>query len=145
VAHIELRRKLIVLTAYTDEQLELQRRIRDYLDWSDASSGPIASAKAEAIQTKRRIRQMANDGWLGVGWPAVSVGRGFGAIEPYIFLDEALRAGIPPMPAVSADTDTDGARRRGGSSSGPIVSMVFNSCDARDGLVFSRESGAQSG
>ena len=46
---------------------------------------------------------MGRDGWLGVGWPAVYGGRGFGQVEQQIFVNEAARADIP-LPAVTLQT-----------------------------------------
>ncbi len=46
---------------------------------------------------------MGRDGWLGVGWPVVYGGRGFGQVEQQIFVNEAARADIP-LPAVTLQT-----------------------------------------
>jgi len=41
------------------------------------------------------IRQIGADGYLAVGWPVEYGGRGFGAVEQMIFVQEALRSGAP--------------------------------------------------
>ncbi|MFE3446012.1 acyl-CoA dehydrogenase family protein [Nocardia sp. NPDC059180] len=80
----------------TPEQDSLQHEIRSYFDSlvndDDAFAllhdrhGPVA---------RRIIRQLGEDGWLGVGWPKEFGGRGFGPLEQQIFESEAVRASIP--------------------------------------------------
>ena len=44
------------------------------------------------------VRQMGEDGWLGIGWPTEYGGQGRSAIEQFIFFDESMRCGAPvPM------------------------------------------------
>ena len=38
------------------------------------------------------VRQMAEDGWLGIGWPKEYGGQGRSQIEQFIFSGEAMRA-----------------------------------------------------
>lgn len=80
----------------TPEQESLQNEIRSYFESlvseDDAASllhdrhGPVA---------ERIVRQLGEDGWLGVGWPKAFGGRGFGPLEQQIFESEAVRASIP--------------------------------------------------
>src|SRR6202046_4438530 len=49
------------------------------------------------------VRRMGRDRWLGVGWPTVYGGRGFGQVEQQVFVNEAARADIP-LPAVTLQT-----------------------------------------
>ncbi len=49
------------------------------------------------------VRQMGDDGWLGVGWPKEYGGQGRTPAEQFIFYDEAQRAGVP-MPLVTLNT-----------------------------------------
>lgn len=80
----------------TPEQESLQNEIRSYFESlvseDDAASllhdrhGPVA---------ERIVRQLGDDGWLGVGWPKAFGGRGFGPLEQQIFESEAVRASIP--------------------------------------------------
>ena len=44
---------------------------------------------------RRLFAQMADDGWLGIGWPTEHGGQGRSALEQFIFFDEAERAGAP--------------------------------------------------
>jgi alkylation response protein AidB-like acyl-CoA dehydrogenase len=41
------------------------------------------------------VRQLGDDGWLVLNWPAEHGGRGKGAVEQLIFVEEAARAGVP--------------------------------------------------
>ncbi|MBV8949579.1 MAG: acyl-CoA dehydrogenase family protein, partial [Actinobacteria bacterium] len=52
---------------------------------------------------RRVVRQMGEDGWLGVGWPKEYGGRGFSAIEQFVFFDESMRAGAP-VPMLTINT-----------------------------------------
>ncbi len=41
------------------------------------------------------LKQLAADGWLGIGWPKEFGGQDRSSIEQYIFFDEVQRAGFP--------------------------------------------------
>lgn len=88
----------------TSEQAELRDTLRGYFD------GLLSPAERVALLTERHgavyrdvVRRMGRDGWLGVGWPTVYGGRGFGQVEQQIFVNEAARADIP-LPAVTLQT-----------------------------------------
>jgi hypothetical protein len=88
----------------TPEQAALRDTLRGYF------SGLLSPATRAALLTERHgtvyrevVRAMGRDGWLGVGWPAVYGGRGFGQVEQQIFVNEAARADIP-LPAVTLQT-----------------------------------------
>ncbi len=51
----------------------------------------------------RTIKQMGDDGWMGVGWPVEYGGRGLGGIEQQIFANEASRADVH-LPSVTLQT-----------------------------------------
>jgi alkylation response protein AidB-like acyl-CoA dehydrogenase len=88
----------------TPEQAALRDTLRGYF------SGLLSPATHAALLTERHgtvyrevVAAMGRDGWLGVGWPAVYGGRGFGQVEQQIFVNEAARADIP-LPAVTLQT-----------------------------------------
>jgi len=88
----------------TPEQAELRDALREYF------AGLLSPAERVALLTERHgavyreaVRRMGRDGWLGVGWPSVYGGRGFGQVEQHIFASEAARADIP-LPAVTLQT-----------------------------------------
>ena len=72
----------------------------------------------------RTIRQMGDDGWMGVGWPMEYGGKGLGEIEQQIFANEAARADVHLPGGDAADRRPDAAgasaprSRRTCSSSG---------------------------
>jgi 3-oxo-4-pregnene-20-carboxyl-CoA dehydrogenase beta subunit len=93
-----------VFLELTDEQLALRDELRSYF------AGIVTPAERAAMRTDRHgaayrdvVRRMGRDGWLGVGWPVEYGGRGFGAIEQQIFVNEAARADVP-LPAVTLQT-----------------------------------------
>ena len=88
----------------TADQAELRDTLRRYF------AGLLSPAERFALLTERHgavyrdvVRRMGRDGWLGVGWPTVYGGRGFGQVEQQIFANEAARADIP-LPAVTLQT-----------------------------------------
>jgi len=91
--------------AYTPEQAALQKELRDY--FAEIMTPEVAAA-ATAGETGdpaclAAVRKMGADGWLGVGWPTEFGGRGFGAVEQFIFMNEAWRSGAP-VPFLSVNT-----------------------------------------
>lgn len=88
----------------TDEQRALRDRLRSYF------SGLISPEVEEAMRTDRHgaayralIKQLGADDQLGVGWPEMYGGKGFGEFEQQIFTNEAVRADVP-LPAVTLQT-----------------------------------------
>lgn len=90
---------------YTKEQEALRDRLRAYYDnlltpevqeqlWNGHGIGP---------DMRRVVKQMAQDGWLGIGWPKEYGGQGLSAVEQYIFFDESMRAGAP-VPMLTINT-----------------------------------------
>ena len=75
----------------------LTPEVEDELSHSEGV-GPVA----------RRIwKQMASDGWAGIGWPKEYGGQGRTAIEQFIFFDESMRAGAPvPMLTINSVAPT---------------------------------------
>ncbi|HKY13390.1 MAG TPA: acyl-CoA dehydrogenase family protein, partial [Microthrixaceae bacterium] len=53
--------------------------------------------------TRQVVKQMAADGWLGIGWPKEYGGQGRSQIEQYIFFDESMRSGAP-VPMLTINT-----------------------------------------
>src|SRR6478735_4942253 len=48
-------------------------------------------------------KQMASDGWAGIGWPKEYGGQGRSQIEQFIFFDESMRSGAP-VPFLTINT-----------------------------------------
>ena len=77
--------------ALTDEQLALQAELRTYF----ADLAASTSAAAGGRTTWPTIKQMGDDGWLGIGWPTEYGGHGRGPIDQMIFVEESHWAGVP--------------------------------------------------
>lgn len=90
---------------YTDEQQQLRQELREYYDELLTPEVEEQLARSEGIgaDMRRVVRQMGDDGWLGVGWPKEYGGRGFTAIEQFLFFDESMRAGAP-VPMLTINT-----------------------------------------
>src|SRR5271170_3421246 len=82
---------------YTEEQQALRQQLREYYENLLTPEVEAELAQSHGIgPTVRRItKQMASDGWLGIGWPKEYGGQGRSAIEQFIFFDEVQRAGFP--------------------------------------------------
>jgi hypothetical protein len=81
-----------------------QRELRDHL------RGYFADLVTEKLRTELRggggsegggpeyrriLKRLADDGWLGIGWPKEYGGQGRSAIEQYLFAEEVQRVGFP--------------------------------------------------
>jgi alkylation response protein AidB-like acyl-CoA dehydrogenase len=90
---------------YTEEQQALRRELRDYYSKLLTPEVEEELAQSHGIgPTVRRItKQMASDGWLGIGWPKQYGGQGRSAIEQFIFFDESMRSGAP-VPMLTINT-----------------------------------------
>src|SRR2546423_2035489 len=85
---------------YSEEQAQLRREPRAYYDKLLTPEVEEGLARGHGIGPVNRevVRQMGEDGWLGIGWPEEYGGQGRSAIEQFIFFDESMRAGAPvPM------------------------------------------------
>ena len=89
---------------FTDSQKVLRDELRDYFaKLITPELRPQLRGMESGDLYKQVVRQMGSDGWLGVGWPEAYGGRGFGAVEQFIWFDEARRAGAP-IPFVTLNT-----------------------------------------
>jgi 3-oxocholest-4-en-26-oyl-CoA dehydrogenase alpha subunit len=84
----------------TAEQSALRTRLRAY--FADLMTDELRREfrdgyfAASATQAYRRVvRQLGEDGWLGIGWPKDIGGQGLSMVEQAIFNDEAALAGVP--------------------------------------------------
>ena len=90
---------------YTEEQEGLRQELRSYYAELLTPEVQDALAKAHGIgpEMRRVWKQMCADGWAGVGWPKEWGGKGFSAIEQFVFFDESMRAGAP-VPMLTINT-----------------------------------------
>jgi 3-oxocholest-4-en-26-oyl-CoA dehydrogenase alpha subunit len=82
------------------EQIALRDQLRGYFanlvteklrEELKASSG----GEGGGPEYRRILKKLADDGWLGIGWPKEYGGQGRSAIEQYIFAEEIQRVGFP--------------------------------------------------
>jgi 3-oxocholest-4-en-26-oyl-CoA dehydrogenase alpha subunit len=94
-----------VYVGYTEEQEGLRQELRRY--YQELLTPEVQQELAEGHgvgPANRRIwKQMCEDGWAGVGWPKEWGGKGFSAIEQFIFFDESMRSGAP-VPMLTINT-----------------------------------------
>ncbi|MGQ0823678.1 MAG: acyl-CoA dehydrogenase family protein [Actinomycetota bacterium] len=93
----------------TKEQTALRDELRAYYETLLTPELEDDLRKAEGIgaASKQVWKQMASDGWAGVGWPTEWGGRGLTPIEQFVFFDESMRAGAPvPMLTINSVAPT---------------------------------------
>jgi alkylation response protein AidB-like acyl-CoA dehydrogenase len=90
---------------YTEEQEALRDQLREYYATllTPEVEAQLAESHAIGPNMRRVVKQMAKDGWLGIGWPTEYGGQGRSALEQYIFFDESMRAGAP-VPMLTINT-----------------------------------------
>ncbi len=91
--------------AYTPEQEHLRDQLRAY--YAELLTDEVRTALHEEAGCgpvhRRIVKQMASDGWLGIGWPTEYGGQGRSQIEQFIFFDESMRSGAP-VPMLTINT-----------------------------------------
>ncbi len=90
---------------YTAEQEGLRQELRTYYQNLLTPEVEVELAGSNGIgpTVRRLVRQMAADGWLGIGWPKEYGGQGRSAMEQFIFFDESMRSGAP-VPMLTINT-----------------------------------------
>lgn len=94
--------------ALTPEHEQLRKELRGY--FSDLVTPEVKAGLAAATGEfgdagiyKQVIRQIGEDGWLGIGWPEEYGGQNRSMMEQLIFTDEAAIAGVP-IPYLTLNT-----------------------------------------
>jgi alkylation response protein AidB-like acyl-CoA dehydrogenase len=91
------------------EQEALRDELRAYYDELLTPEVVTDIQKGEGVGQKSKDvwKQMAADGYAGVGWPKEWGGRGLTPIEQFVFFDESMRAGAPvPMLTINSVAPT---------------------------------------
>jgi alkylation response protein AidB-like acyl-CoA dehydrogenase len=91
--------------AFTEEQEDLRRQLQAY--YAELLT-PEVRALLDDVETheptKRQVvKQMAADGWLGIGWPSEWGGKDRSPIDQWILYDESMRQGAP-LPILTINT-----------------------------------------
>ena len=90
---------------YTPEQEQLRDTLRSYYAelLTPQIEADLAVSNGIGPTVRSVVKQMASDGWLGIGWPTEYGGQGRSAVEQFIFFDESMRAGAP-VPMLTINT-----------------------------------------
>lgn len=91
----------------TPEQKELEAEVKAYFKERvtlDLEKEIDVMPEGDGPLTQQFIRQMAADGWMGIGWPKEYGGQGRSAIDQYIFFDVALGYHHIPIPMLAVMT-----------------------------------------
>jgi 3-oxocholest-4-en-26-oyl-CoA dehydrogenase alpha subunit len=89
----------------TEDQEALRSELREYYSnlLTPDLEAELATSAGVGPTVRRVVKQMAADGWLGIGWPPEYGGQGRSAIEQFIFFDESMRSGAP-VPMLTINT-----------------------------------------
>ena len=90
---------------YDDTQEALRQELRAYYDemLTPEIQAELAASHGVGPTMRRLVKQMAKDGWLGIGWPKEFGGQGRSEIEQFVFFDESMRARAP-VPMLTVNT-----------------------------------------
>jgi alkylation response protein AidB-like acyl-CoA dehydrogenase len=90
---------------YTPGQQQLRAEIRAALEevMTPERTAAVSERMEGGPEVKECVRALAEANLLGVGWPKKYGGRGFSAIEQFIFYEEARRVNAP-IPFVTLNT-----------------------------------------
>jgi len=94
---------------YSPEHEALRRELRAYYEklLTPEIVADLAVSEGVGPISREVVKQMAADGWLGIGWPKEYGGQARGFIEQFIFFDESMRAGAPvPMLTINSVAPT---------------------------------------
>jgi len=81
----------------TSEQKELRAELRAYFGElvTEELRAELRDSEGGGPEYTRILKQLGEDGWLGIGWPKEYGGQDRSPIEQYIFAEEVQRAGFP--------------------------------------------------
>jgi 3-oxocholest-4-en-26-oyl-CoA dehydrogenase alpha subunit len=90
---------------YTEEQTKLRQELRAYYRELLTPEVEAELGKEHGVGpvTRRIFKQMASDGWVGIGWPKEYGGQGRSQLEQFVFFDESMRCGAP-VPMLTINT-----------------------------------------
>jgi 3-oxocholest-4-en-26-oyl-CoA dehydrogenase alpha subunit len=96
---------LSVFLDYTPEQRALRAELRAYFAkmLTPEVKEKLGVAGEGSDLFRVLVRQIGQDGWLGLGWPKEYGGQGRSAMDQYIMFDEVQRCGAP-FPFVTVTT-----------------------------------------
>jgi 3-oxocholest-4-en-26-oyl-CoA dehydrogenase alpha subunit len=81
----------------TPEQRALRGELRSYFKGlvTEELRRELKESEGGGPEYRRILKRLADDGWLGIGWPKEVGGQGRSALEQYIFAEEVQRVGFP--------------------------------------------------
>ncbi|WP_156688892.1 acyl-CoA dehydrogenase family protein [Mycobacterium sp. Marseille-P9652] len=90
---------------YTPEQQRLRAEIREALErvMTPERTAAVGEGAEGGPAVRECVKALGAANLLGVGWPKEYGGRGFSALEQFIFAEEAQRVGAP-IPLVTLNT-----------------------------------------
>jgi alkylation response protein AidB-like acyl-CoA dehydrogenase len=90
---------------YTQEQSALRDQLRSYFAtlMTPERVESLSKGELDGPAYKEIVRQLGQDGWLGLAWPEEYGGQGRTLLDQYIFFDESQRAHVP-VPFLTTNT-----------------------------------------
>ncbi len=94
---------------YSKEHEALRDELRAYYDklLTPEIEDELRGSEGVGPVPRAIFKQMAADGWVGVGWPTEWGGQNRTPVEQFVFFDESMRAGAPvPMLTINSVAPT---------------------------------------
>src|SRR5450432_260072 len=94
---------------YSKEHEALRDELRAYYDrlLTPEIEDELRGSEGAGEVPRAIFKQMAADGWVGVGWPTEWGGQNLTPVEQFVFFDESMRAGAPvPMLTINSVAPT---------------------------------------
>jgi alkylation response protein AidB-like acyl-CoA dehydrogenase len=94
---------------YSKEHEALRDELRAYYEQLITPEVEEELRRGEGVGERSKLmwKQMAADGWSGLGWPEEYGGKNLTPIEQFVFFDESMRAGAPvPMLTINSVAPT---------------------------------------
>lgn len=90
---------------YTEDQQRLRDELRGYFAdlMTPERVESLSKGELDGPAYTQIVRQLGQDGWLGLSWPKEYGGQGRDLLDQYIFFDESQRAHVP-VPFLTTNT-----------------------------------------
>jgi alkylation response protein AidB-like acyl-CoA dehydrogenase len=90
---------------YTEQQSALRDELRAYFAtlMTPSRIESLSKGELDGPAYTEIVRQLGQDGWLGLAWPTEYGGQGRTLLDQYIFFDESQRAHVP-VPFLTTNT-----------------------------------------
>ena len=97
-----------MLVEFSKQQIKLREELREYF-FALMTDDLKAELNSESTKSgggplfKKTLKQIGQDGWIGLSWPKKYGGKEATLLDQYIFTEEVMRSGFP-YPFLTTDS-----------------------------------------